>query len=619
MLEFPWLTHRLAVYEVTSVRSPEDLPAEAFAEHREMLARGTKSLLVIPMVFGKSLLGFILVESLSASRSWSSDSIVLIQLFAQILANAYERKRVEEELLESRERFLLNAAQLQLRFNNTNSGMATCTTKGRFLSINEALCKLLGYGSEELFARTLSELTHLEDRQIPHRKMRELLKRQKPSIELERRMLHKDGSIVHTVTRLGAVFDSRNQLQYIAVEIDDVSERKKWEEDYVRACKLESLGVLAGGIAHDFNNILMAILGSVSCLRIEGEPSTAGSPATKYRSRISDIETAVLRAKDLTQQLLTFSKGGAPIKRTTSVVEIIEDTIGFTLSGSPVRSFLEIDPDIWSVEADPGQISQVVNNVILNASQAMPEGGNIRVRCENVQISNPEDEDSLPTLRPGRYVRITFTDDGCGIAPEHLSKVFDPFFTTKSDGSGLGLATTYSIITKHRGQISIESKVNTGTTITVHLPASPRGAKVEPREGREIYSGSGKILIMDDELQVRSAAGEMLRHLGYDVDFAVNGEEAVELYRRARFGAQPYSAVIMDLTIRGGMGGVSTIRALKGIDPEIKAIVSSGYADGSVMAEYKTHGFQGVMAKPYELSTLSHVLHDVITKDPHLL
>ena len=300
-----------------------------------------------------------------------------------------------------------------------------------------------------------------------------------------------------------------------------IAEKHKIEEELFKTRHLESLGLLAGGIAHDFNNLLTAILGNISLAKFIADKSD------KIYARLEDAEKASERAKDLTQQLLTFSKGGAPIKKVTSIADVIKDSAGFALRGSKSKCELALSDDLWPVEVDVGQISQVVNNLAINADQAMPEGGVIKISSENVILT----QDQISTLQPGRYVRISVNDGGIGISQENLPKIFTPYFTTKQRGSGLGLATSYSIVNKHDGLITVESEIGAGTTFYVYLPMSDKEISKKEHVSRATISGRGNILVMDDEEIVRIVAGDMLSHLGYDVEFANDGAEAIDLYR----------------------------------------------------------------------------------------
>jgi PAS domain S-box-containing protein len=382
----------------------------------------------------------------------------------------------------------------------------------------------------------------------------------------------------------------------------EIEDRERMEEELVKAQKLESLGILAGGIAHDFNNLLASIMGNISLAMLDLQPSDG-----PYR-QLEAAERASLRAQDLTQQLLTFSKGGTPVKRTTVITELIKEAAGFALRGSRVRHDFFFADDLWLLDIDEGQISQVIHNLVINADQAMPAGGTITIRCENCVINGAS---GLP-LRPGDYVKVSVQDHGVGIAREHLSRIFDPYFTTKQKGSGLGLATSYSIIKKHGGHIVSESELGVGTTFTFYLPASRSGKVAKHIDDTKLFTGSGKILLMDDEEDVRKTTGDVLKRLGYTVWFAEDGARAVGLYHEAQESTQPFDAVIMDLTVPGGMGGREALIKLLEIDPNVKAIVSSGYSNDPVMADYRKHGFRGVVTKPYRIKDLGETLHAVL-------
>ena len=377
----------------------------------------------------------------------------------------------------------------------------------------------------------------------------------------------------------------------------DITERKRLEEELLRAQKLESMGVLAGGIAHDFNNILTTILGNVSLAREKVDPDD------EVFDLLMEAETASIRAQTLTRQLLTFAKGGSPVRETASISDILKESSLFVLRGSKSSCEFSIAEGLWTADVDVGQIIQIINNIIINANQAMPKGGTIQIAAANLII---EGRHNLP-VNPGRYISISIKDSGVGIAKKHLLDIFDPYFTTKQEGCGLGLTTTYSIVKKHAGHITVESQLGVGTTFHIYLPASDKA--IPEKEEAKIIKGQGRILVMDDEAPIRKMIGRMLGNLGYESEFANDGAETI---RKVKESEKPYDAVILDLTIPGGMGGKEAINKLLEIDPEIKAIVSSGYSDDPVLANFQEYGFKGMMPKPFESLSLGKVLHDVL-------
>jgi len=372
------------------------------------------------------------------------------------------------------------------------------------------------------------------------------------------------------------------------------------EEEFLRTEKLESVGILAGGIAHDFNNILTAITGNISLAKNQV------TPEDEIYDLLNEVEMASTRAQGLTKQLLTFAKGGTPVKETTSIKDIIKESTIFALRGSKSNCEFSIGEELWAVEVDVGQLNQVINNIMINASQAMPLGGTIKVVVKNLVI---EDIDNLP-VKLGRYIEISITDQGVGIAEEHLLHIFDPYFTTKHEGSGLGLATTYSIVKRHDGQIKVESQLGVGTTFHIYLPASEKAIPEKKETG--LIKGQGRILVMDDEASLRRTVGKMLEKLGYEPEFTKDGAGAIEMVKEAKEAGRSYDAVILDLTVPGGMGGKECITKLLEIDHGIKAIVSSGYSEDPVLSNFQEYGFKGMMPKPFEVRTLSKVLHDVL-------
>lgn len=413
----------------------------------------------------------------------------------------------------------------------------------------------------------------------------------------EELQLHRERLTSLVEARTAELIEANRSLQR------EMLERKRAEDELLKTQKLESMAILAGGIAHDFNNFLTSILSSITLAKLSTDPSS------DIHRRLTVAEKASLRARDLTQQLLTFSKSGSPVKKTTSIADLIKDSAEFATTGSSVRCVQDIDARLSHVEIDEGQISQVINNLIINASQAMPIGGTITIKAENTTIS----EGDIPMLKAGRYVRVSIADQGVGIATRHMTHIFDPYFTTKPGGTGLGLASTYSIIKKHDGYISANSVEGQGATFVFYLPATDAVAPSTHDIPSGVHAGSGRLLVMDDDAGIRESLGEALGFLGYEVSFAADGETAIELYGKALKDARAYEAVIMDLTIPGGMGGIEAIRLLRELDPEIKAIVSSGYSNDPVMSNYKEYGFKGVISKPYKIEDLSRIIHQTVS------
>ena len=375
------------------------------------------------------------------------------------------------------------------------------------------------------------------------------------------------------------------------------AEKEKMQQELQKAWQIESIGLLAAGIAHDFNNILSAILLNAQMARMQKDKD--------IEKFLDGIEKATYRATGLTKQLLTFSKGGVPIKEAVSVSKLLKETTEFALHGSNAGCKFSIDDDLFPIEADRTQISQVINNLVINAVQAMPEGGIIEIKAENLILGKSQ---GLP-LKEGKYIKVSVKDSGVGIPKEEFAKVFDPYWTTKHKGNGLGLTTVYSIIKRHNGHITLDSELGAGTTFHIYLPAPETKMSIEKDEAEQILKGEGRILLVDDEEDILESAGGALRELGYEAETAKDGDEAISLYVQAR---KPFDLVIMDLTIPGRMGGKAAIKKLLEIDPGAKAIVSSGYSNDPIMADFAKYGFCGVLHKPYKIGEMSRVLHKIL-------
>lgn len=386
----------------------------------------------------------------------------------------------------------------------------------------------------------------------------------------------------------------------VSVFFRDVTERKRAEEERLTTDKLESLGTLAGGIAHDLNNILTVISGNIGLAQIE-TPNDASS----LLSFLSKAGQAAEHAAHLSSQLLTFSKGGAPFKRIASISDLLGQAAEFSLHGSSLRADLDIPVDLWKAEVDQGQIEQVINALMINAREAMPHGGAVRISARNVEL-----EDKLGALLPaGRYIKITITDRGCGIGPELATKIFDPYFTTKPTGTGLGLAISYSIVKKHGGMLHLESSSTEGSTFAFYLPADHGLGAPGPRTTKHPFRfNHQRILVMDDETAIRELTSQLLGTLGFEVTAVPDGLEAVKIYERALRAGENFQAVILDATVRGGMGGLATVAQLRTLDPNVTAIICSGYSDEAALSEFLTYGFRGALPKPFTRRELADVL-----------
>ncbi len=426
-------------------------------------------------------------------------------------------------------------------------------------------------------------------------------------LDIEYRIVTRHDELRWVHNRTFPVKDSLGRIHRVIGIAQDVTERKKWEEERLRGAKLESLGLLAGGLAHDFNNLLTAILGQLSLAKF-----TLDSSSPLF-NRISEAEHASLRAQDIARQLLTFSKGGAPVKKTVLLQEIIKENVQLVLSGSNVLPIFNISDDLWPVTIDAGQICQVIHNLVINARQAMEEGGECIIQAHNVTGDVVERTDlGQMSLHDPEWVEVRFIDKGVGISKDNLEKIFDPYFTTKSTGSGLGLATSYSIVRNHGGVLAVNSALGEGSTFSLFLPAVPIQEMVYEVPERHVKMGQGKILIMDDEIQIRKVLGEMVETCGYSYQTAKDGEEALRDFCEAWEIGSPFSAVILDLTVPGGLGGKEVLSRLLTIDPQVKAIVVSGYSNDPVLANYQEYGFKGRVAKPFNLVDLSVVLNSVL-------
>ena len=499
--------------------------------------------------------------------------------------------------------------RLAVTLRSIGDGVITVDTDGRVVLINRAAEELCGYRQEEAGGLPLDQVFNVVDERTGVPRQNSIARALKSSDVIEQSgqtlLISRDGRERIITSKTARILDRDQKILGAVLVFSDITERREIEEELFKARKLESLGILAGGIAHDFNNLLTGIMGNISLSRAK-LPDDHQAATFLERAR-----KGAEQSKELTQQLLTFSKGGAPVKKLTSISQVLTDSATFALRGSNVRCDFDIDPQLWCTEIDTGQMSQVISNLVINADQAMPEGGSILIRAENVL---PLEESDL-----GRRIRITFKDTGIGIGEEDLSRIYDPYFSTKATGNGLGLATVYAIIKNHDGEIRVFSRLDHGTTFAITLPAAEGSAPLPAQAGagaeqHEPGAAGGKILLMDDEDAIREMASAALAMFGYQPFVARDGEEMLEMYRQERESGSPFDAVIMDLTVPGGMGGKEAVKKLLELDPKALAIASSGYSEDPVMANYQEYGFAGIVSKPYSLQDLDAAIQEILAR-----
>ncbi|WP_051617111.1 PAS domain-containing hybrid sensor histidine kinase/response regulator [Desulfonatronovibrio hydrogenovorans] len=504
---------------------------------------------------------------------------------------------------KARQEIELQRTLFRQLFDNSPKAIALCDEHFSAVDINKSFTHLFGYTISDLAGQDLDDFILPPDLNYEKQLISDSVSRGE-TISLETRRHTSTGQILD-VEIICFPVSFGGQFQGLFTTFSDQTEKIRAEQDMARQQKLESISLLAGGIAHDFNNILSAILGNISLSRIQIAKNDS------VQESLQRIENASIRAKDLTQQLLTFAKGGEPIKKTLNLGQLLKETVNFALSGSASKVSFSIAPGLNPIFADQGQISQVIQNLAMNADQAMPDGGVFKVDAKNIHLG-PGNPFSLP---PGNYVRLRFKDNGIGIRKQDLTKIFDPYFTTKQKGHGLGLAVVYSIIKKHGGYIQVDSAIGEGSEFTIILQAStekPCTNKVELGQAR----AGARVLLMDDETDILEVTSEYLASMGYSVTSVQNGQEAIDAHLESVKKNHPFDVIVADLTIPGGMGGKQTVQKLKQIDPRLRAIVSSGYANDPVMSDYKAHGFSAGIVKPYRIEELDQLIQKCLSQKP---
>ncbi len=543
-----------------------------------------------------------LVELHAVDLVWKGESSMLV-----VLRDITEYRAAQQALK-------LEKGHLDVIFDSIADAVIVSNANGLVERMNPEAARLIGVPNEAACGKPLNEvlkLKHPESGKVIENPSKVFLsvKSEIPADEWDCPLLCEGGGETLVNVQMRRIEEFAPQGHVIVFR--DITQHKEREDQLYRAEKMQSISQLAGGIAHDFNNMLTAILGNISVARMglgESHPEA---------EKLVSAEKAALQARSLTQQLLTFSKGGEPITEATTIDQLVEDCAQFLLRGSKVKCELYKDESLRPVEVDRGQIAQVVNNLIINANQAMPEGGVLQVSLRNVKVA----ANQLPSLHGGRYVCISVKDQGTGIDPEHINRIFDPYFTTKEEGNGLGLASCFSIVRNHQGVITVDSTLGEGSEFRVYLPEAEE-VQSEPviedeksEEARDqIHHGSGRILVMDDMEAMMMVAGEILGMLGYEVTLTADGEEAIEVYKEAKESGNPFLACVFDLTVPGGMGGEEACQILREYDPDMIVIASSGYTTSNAMSDFKSAGFDAVVPKPYRIKEMSSALHELLSQ-----
>jgi len=587
-----WEFETLRLKEITSVPSVSGEPAE-----REIVNRDAKiivtteykaqyphisysvrlfdsgrpvGVLNVKRPYGSLLTNLLVVWAFALVSGWSI-YFFLIGRLSRLLKISLDNLHNEKERIE-------------VTLNALNEGVITADSRGNIVLMNSAARQLIGIEANQAIGLPVSEVYNASP-----------MPSDGESAETVTYQLSAKNGVVREIEEFRMnLHDSASASGGFVLVFRDISDRLRLEKDRIRMRQLDTLGMLAGGIAHDFNNLLQCIFGYVSLAKMDLDQTSDSF------TMLENAEKSMAQATSLTQQLLTYSKGGKPVKKVIPLQPIIQNAVVFSLSGSNV-DFDTFYDDLWCVDGDEGQLGQVIQNIMLNAAQAMPQGGRIRITALNQAPGSAADGK--------KSVSISIADTGIGISKEHLSRIFDPYFTTRKTGNGLGLATAYSIVKNHGGTIMVESTVGSGSTFTITLPAvecgSPQTAQDDPPPGP---GRSARILVMDDEEIIRTVAMKMLKSQGHSVEEAPHGEAALALYRKAIEDGNPFDLVILDLTVKGGMGGTETLMRLKDIDPGVKAIVSSGYSDDVTVASHLELGFIALLAKPYTAVQLGNII-----------
>ncbi len=514
----------------------------------------------------------------------------------ELCLNQIELETQNKELRNSKINLERLTAQYTDLYDNAPVGYITLNKDGIIQNINHRTAKMLLTDKKAIIGKSLFDYVLEEDKDKLSKHIGHIYK-YKISRMCDIKLKKSNDTMFYAQLESIVVQNRKTNLIQCRTVIQDITLRKKTEEEINKIKKFEFLGTFAGSIANDFNNLLTGIFCNIEMIKEYGAPNEKGKEYIELALEAFD------KAKLLTKQLLTFAKGGDLKIKVINIEKVLKESAFFCLSGTDICCEYFIDNNIWEAIADEGQVDQVFNNILINARQSLPKSGKIKIKRNNICITQKQD---LP-LSKGNYLKISITDHGVGISEKNLSKIFDPFFTTKKYSAGLGLTTAYSILKKNHGYISVESELDKGTTFHVYLPAQIVNETIKWPRSREIINGKGSILLMDDEDIIRKSTQYMLQNLGYKADVCENGEDAILLYKNAIETGEYYNVVILDLTVFKGMGGKETLKELKKINPDVKAVVSSGYSDDPILKNYKKYNVTGAIPKIYNIKEHSKI------------
>lgn len=591
---FPWVSTQIRQKKSVIIPDLEAFPEEATIDRDSMKIIGALSVSLLPIVVEEKFMGALAFSSTKPHFNMAPKLAQRLQIISQTFASALLRQKIEKDLAEEKER-------LSVTLRSIGDGVITTDIFGNITLLNDAAEKLTGWTLSEAREKPISQIFNIINEytgKTLDSPVEKVIKTNAiVSLSNHTLLLDKKGNKIPISDSGAPIKDFDGNILGVVLVFRDVTLEKKRVADILKLKKLESVGILAGGIAHDFNNILTGILGNIELAVLnEYEPD-------EKRNYLDKASKGCQRAASLTQKLLTFSKGGSPVKENARISEIVTESIEFILHGSKIKAEYFIMEDLWITEVDKDQINQVIQNLILNSKESMPDGGIISASCNNITFSKNHP-------RYGNYILIKIKDTGTGISKENIDKIFDPYFTTKETGSGLGLAVTHSIVHKHAGFIDVNSEQGKGTEFFIYLPVTGN-QELEKEFQKNIIVNSQKnsysILVMDDDEIIRNMLNKMLNKLGHTVITVANGEQIIKKYKNFNI-----DLVILDITIPGGMGGIATMKQLKLINSNVKTIISSGYANSPVMSDYKSYGFSEALTKPYLMTELKTIIERVM-------